>query len=106
MKKYVISENRMVEIVGKMINAKLPNFNRDETKVYTFSDGDETYLGYYPDYKKTSPFARYYVRRNELELDYELFIFLLDNLGEHVMTHVIDWFNNEFNQHAEYISIM
>ena len=107
--KYIISENRMLGLVNKMVNLVNPHFNAEDTGVATYSNGDDTYLEYYDkdrkEYKKGKPviFAKYYVWKKELELNTDLF-FTLEDYFQDDMTMVIDWFNNEFNQDAESVN--
>ncbi len=49
-------------------------------------------------------FARYWIWKEELRLNHELFQTLENYLGED-MTFVIDWFNREFDKSAESISL-
>lgn len=107
--RYIISENRMLRLVEKMIQQVEPEFNEVQSGVATFSDGDDTYLEYYDRHKKLHKngkpivFARYYVWRKELVLNPDIFFSLDDYFGED-MTMVIDWFNKEFNQDAESVN--
>ena len=104
--RYIISENRMIDIVGKLVKTIEPNFTEEKASVGTHSDGDDTFLKYFeprPNYR-IHTFARYYVWKNELVLSHELFNKLESYLGEGNMTAVIDWFNNEFDQDAETVT--
>lgn len=106
--KYVISENRMISLVASLVNLVNPNFNKEDSGIATYSNGDNTYLEYYDkkkyEFKKPVVFAKYYVWENELVLNRELFAALEDYFGEEKMSYVIDWFNKEFDQDATYVT--
>lgn len=97
--KYIITENRMTNLIDKMIKQIYPQFNFHDTLIATHSNGDDTYLEYYSDELKKT-FVKYYVWQNELQLNHELFSKLEDYFGEENLSFVIDWFNKEFNQDA------
>lgn len=105
--KYIITENRMIKLVEKMVHHVDPEFNAEQAgQELTIINGEESYVTYY---KKTGSksgrevFARYRVWGKELELNKDLFFTLDDYFGEE-MTAVIDWFNQEFNQDAETVN--
>lgn len=107
--KYIISENRITDLVEQMVREVYPGFNSENAGVATYSNGDDTYLEYYnKDRRKWSNgrpeiYARYYVWKNELVLSQDLFLTLESFFGEERMAFVIDWFNKEFDKDAEYI---
>jgi hypothetical protein len=101
--KYVITENRMLGLIDKMVKQVLPKFNYRDTLIATYSDGDETFLEYYSPDNRKKTFAKYYVWKKLLELDTDLFFTLEDYFGDE-MTAVLDWFNQEFNQDAETVN--
>ena len=100
--KILISESRVINLVGSLVNQVFPNFTEQKSKVSEYSNGDDSYLLYY-DPKTYLPFAKFYFWRGELELSYELYFTLKGFLGNHIK-HVIDWFNKEFNQDAETVT--
>ena len=100
--KYIISENRLIKLIDKMVKQVLPKFNYHDTLIAAHSNGDDTFLEYYSPDNRKKTFAKYYVWKKVLELDTDLFFSLEDYFGDE-MTAVIDWFNNEFNQDAESI---
>ncbi len=63
------------------------------TNLYTYIDMDEGTL-----------YAKYDDASRELKLDAEVFDVLNNFLGDDLMTYVIEWFNEEFNQTAEYVT--
>lgn len=101
---YTISENRLVKLVEKLVHQVFPKFNKEDTEVMTWSNGDETYLEYFDKIKGGRPFAKYYPWKSELILHEDIFFTLQDYLGDDLMTAVIDWFNIEFEQEAESIN--
>jgi len=108
--KYIIAENRMINLVRELVSLVNPNFNQNDAGIATYSNGDDTYLEYYDKDRrkytggKPVVFAKYYVWTNELQLNRDLFLTLEDYFGEERMTFIIDWFNNEFDQDAESIT--
>ena len=72
----------------------------------TWSNGDESYEEFYdPEIKgNKGVFAKYWVWKEELQLNPELFQRLEGYFGEDMMTYVIDWFNNEFDKDAESVT--
>lgn len=101
--KYTISKKRLIELTETLIHLVYPKFNKEDTEVITWSGGDETYLEYFDKKRGGRPFAKYWIWKNELQLDSDLFFTLEKYLGEE-MTNVIDWFNVEFNQDAETVT--
>jgi hypothetical protein len=102
--KYIITENRMVGLVDKLIKQVFPKFNYRDTLIATYSNGDDTFLEYYSPDKGGITFALYYVWTHELVLNNELFHKLEDYFGEEKMSFILDWFNKEFDQEAESIN--
>ena len=103
--KIEITHDRMIRLVGNLIKEVYPNFNKENALHMTWSDGDESYEEYYdPEIKgNKGVFARYWIWKEELRLNHELFETLESYLGED-MTFVIDWFNKEFDKNAESVS--
>ena len=94
----------MIDLVGSLVNQVFPNFNNINAVESTWSDGDDTYVGYYDRENPRLFFAKYYVWKNELQLNHELFSTLENFFGDDMMTYVIDWFNNEFDKDAENVT--
>lgn len=101
---YIIPKKRLLKIIETLIHEKFPAFNNIDAEMMTWSNGDETYLEYFDKKKGGRPFVKYYVWKNELVLEPELFFMLENYLGEELMSTVIDWFNDEFDQDAESIT--
>ena len=102
--KYIITENRMLSLIDKMVKQVNPQFNYRDTRIATYSNEDDTFLEYYSPDKPGKSFAKYYVWTHELRLNRELFHKLEDYFGEEKMSFILDWFNKEFNQDAETIT--
>jgi hypothetical protein len=106
---YVIPKDRVIKLIKSFIQNYYPNFTKDmaETAEYFFyDDDDDSYIEYYDPiikgYKGT--FATYYYWDSELKLNRELYEALWGFFGGEVMKYVIEWFNEEFNQNAEYVT--
>ena len=95
--------DKMIKLVGKYVNAMYPKFNEDEVKfdvhenqngyltISYFNPDDDTYLATYRD------------RQRELQLSVDLFNELYGIFGDE-MEYVIEWFNYEFGENAEYVT--
>ena len=92
-------------MVGKLIKMKYPNFNKENSLQTTWSNGDESYIEFYDPKIKGGKgiFAKYWIWKEELQLNHVLFEFLENHLGEDV-TYVLDWFNQEFDKDAQSIT--
>jgi len=106
---YVMPKDRVIKLIKSFIQNYYPNFTKDmaETAKYTpYDDDDDSYISYYDPiikgYKGT--FATYYYWDSELKLNRELYDALLGFFGGELMEYVIDWFNEEFNQDAKYVT--
>jgi hypothetical protein len=107
---YVIPKDRVIKLIKSFIQNYYPNFTKDkaETAKYSFYDDndDDSNIEYYDPiikgYKGT--FATYYFWTNELKINRELYDALLGFFGGELMEYVIDWFNEEFNQDAKYVT--
>jgi hypothetical protein len=105
---YVIPKDRVIKLIKSFIQNYYPNFTKDMAKTteYGYDDDDESYIEYYDPiikgYKGT--FATYYYWDSELKLNRELYDALLGFFGGELMEYVIDWFNEEFNRNAKYVT--
>ncbi len=98
-------ETQGVTPVAIIINTLYPNFNKDNAIIKhqkTFAGAD---VIVYNDPETNYFFCTYWVTERDLTLNEELFQTLENYLGEEEMLYVIEWFNNEFNKQAEYVSI-
>jgi hypothetical protein len=91
--KYIISENRLLDMVGRIVHTVFPDFKKGHCIEMDMGDSDNPEIHYFTD--KT--FARLNLWSEELFEQLERFF------GED-MTLVIDWFNKEFNQNASSIA--
>lgn len=91
----------MLKLIGKMVKQVCPKFNYRDTSIATYSGGDDTFLEYYSPDNPGKTFAKYYVWKNELRLNRDLFETLENYFGEDNMIMILDWFNQEFSQDAE-----
>jgi hypothetical protein len=103
--KYIITENRMTKLISKMVEQVFPKFNNRDTIVSTYSNGGDSFLEYYSSDHPGKTFAKYYVWTQELRLNRELFHKLEDYFGEEKMSFILDWFNKEFGQDADHITL-
>jgi hypothetical protein len=102
--KYIITENRMIDLVEKLIHTAYPKFNKKDAKVLKWNDDNEgSYYEYY-DGETGRPFAKYWTWGSELQLHHELFNDLENYFGEDNVEYILDWFNREFNQKAESVT--
>jgi len=108
--KYIISENRMTDLVEKLVHTVYPKFNKNDAEVLKWNDagvlynpvngGKGAYYEYFDDEKGGILFARYWIWEFELQLNPELFNALENYFGEDNVGYVLDWFNKEFNMDA------
>jgi hypothetical protein len=102
--KYIITENKMLNIVEEFIHSYFPEFNKNCNKKII---GDTNlHIIYYKknDDGRIEIFARYFFNEKELALNHDLFMRLENMFGDH-MTYVIEWFNKEFNRDAESVTL-
>jgi hypothetical protein len=101
--KYIITENRMLNVVENLIHSYFPEFNKNCTKPI-IRDANPHIIYYKKhDDGRMEIFARYFFNKKELVLNHDLFMTLENMFGDH-MTYVIDWFNKEFNRDAESVT--
>jgi len=106
--KYIITENRMLGLVTKMINAVEPHFNKNDAEVFAEQeDGSVMINYYYMNNGKPVLLAKYDTWRQSIRLNRRLFEIIENHFGwpDGVMA-VVDWFNNEFGQDATGVGYM
>ena len=92
-----------VSAVDSVIRSLYPNFNKEGVDV--FVEGQPyTETFYDKDNDIDIDYAKYILGNRKLELNKEIYDTLENYLGEDVATYVIDWFNNEFDTNAEYVT--
>ena len=104
--KYIIAESKIINTVREFINRLYPEFSKgnclikeyllDVYKYYNVieSDGNEVIEWY----------AEYDDKLRELKLNRKIHDELDLFFGEDLMTYVIEWFNEEFDKRAEYVT--
>ena len=94
---------KMIMLIGKYMKNQYPYFNEYDAR----QDSGENRLGYmvvsYYDPKDGSYYATFFEQKKELRLSRILFSELAGLFNDE-MEYVIDWFNNEFGENAEYVS--
>jgi hypothetical protein len=99
--KYLITEEQlkslgnrqMMNLVGRVIHSVYPEFNKKDVKIRRNGENEIYHAdGIF--------FARYYSSQT-LQLNYPIYDLLESLLGENIDNHIVDWFNNEFDKHAE-----
>ena len=98
--KYIISENRMTDLVEKLVHTVYPKFNKTDAEVLKWNNNGEEHYEYFDGEKGGRPFAKFWVFEDELQLNPELFYALENYFGEDNVGYVLDWFNKEFNMDA------
>lgn len=94
-----------VSAVDSVIRSLYPNFNKDGVyKKRIFPIGWSIPLDCYFDNETNLKYASIYKKKRELHMDKEIQNTLHDYLGDDVATYIIDWFNNEFDTNAEYVT--
>lgn len=94
-----------VSAVDSVIRSLYPNFNKDgahlKKRTPLFWN---TPLYEYFDNETDQKYASYHDNKRELHIEKEIYNTLETYLNEDVATYVIDWFNNEFDTNAEYVT--
>lgn len=104
---YMRQANKKMELVRKFMKSFYPDFNREGTEVTKIQIPMSRYHFYtYRDMDDDTLYAKYTDYTRELGLDSEVFDMLETFLGEDLMTFVLEWFNEEFNQNAEHVSYL
>jgi hypothetical protein len=94
-----------VAMVDSVIRTLYPNFNKDDVYMERrFPIGWSIPLDCYFDIETNLKYASIYKKKRELILNKEIYGTLENYLNEDVATYVIDWFNNEFDTNAEYVT--
>ena len=94
-----------IRAVGTILKSLYPNFNIDGVYIKKrqplFWNG---FLYEYFDNETNEKYGDYNPTKKELWIDKEIYYTLDDYLGEDAATYVVDWFNNEFDTEAEYVT--
>lgn len=95
---YTISRERLIRLIGKMIQGVYPDFVRGKCHIDKINTTITPIIHYFKDGKT---FAKYHLNSNTLWIEKELFHTLENFFGLDAMSFILDWFNNEFGQDAE-----
>jgi hypothetical protein len=100
--KYIITENRMVSLVGNMIASAEPHFNKEDAEQFAEEDDGSVMINYYyMNNGKPVLLAKYDTWRQSIRLNRRLFELIENHFGwPNGVMAVVDWFNNEFGQDA------
>ncbi len=94
-----------VNAVDSILKSLYPNFNKDGAHLKErrplFWDG---FLYECFDNETNHIYASYNPTKRELTIHTEIYKTLENYLGEDAATHVIEWFNSEFDTEAEYVT--
>ena len=94
-----------VQLIDTIIKSLYPNFNKDNAIIKHQKSNAGRDVIVYDDPETNYFFCSYWVDERDLSLNEELFQTLENYIGEEEMLYVIEWFNNEFNKQAEYVTI-
>lgn len=101
--KYIIPEKRMIDLVGEFIKTIEPDFSKENVAIYRGVNTDEIrYIRYYS-YNENGIFAKFFPQFSELQIEGGLFD-KLKGIFSDEMEWVVQWFNREFEQEAEFLS--
>jgi hypothetical protein len=95
--------DKMVKIIEKYLSSMYPKFNKKEVYVDEYNDGRGFPIVSFSDIENGIFLGKYHYGTKELELSYPLFSELESTFSDN-MEYVIDWFNNEFDLEAEYVT--
>lgn len=96
------STTKMVSLINKYMKEYYPKFNEEDTKYEEYEDYDGYLKITYYNPDGDQYLATYRDKRNELELNRDLYNELHMVFGG-VIKYVIDWFNFEFGENAKYL---
>ena len=95
---------KKVKLIDTIIKSLYPNFNKDNAVIQYKSSNAGRDIILFDDPETNYYYCSYWIEEREISLNSELYDTLENYLGEEEMLYVIEWFNNEFNQHAEYVT--
>ena len=104
-RKVLMEENsdKMIKLVGQYLNVMHPRFNEKDVGVYEYEDSRGFPVVVFTDIENGIYLATYHYGTKELQLSRSIFN-ELEGLLNDDMEYVIDWFNNEFSEDAEYVT--
>lgn len=92
---------KMIKLIGKFMKSQYPNFNKEGVDVEEKEFG--TLYKYIDKNDPNLLYAKYWNVVKELQLNETIFSELAGLFGDNI-EYVIDWFNNEFDLDAEYVT--
>ena len=95
--------DKMIKLVGQYLNFMYPRFNKKDVGVYEYEDSRGFPVVVFTDIENGIYLATYHYGTKELQLSRAIFN-ELEGLLNDDMEYVIDWFNNEFGEDAEYVT--
>jgi len=95
--------DKMIKLVGQYLNFMYPRFNKKDVGVYEYEDRRGFFVVVFTDIENGIYLATYHYGTKELQLSGTIFN-ELEGLLNDDMEYVIDWFNNEFGEDAEYVT--
>ena len=95
--------DKMIGLVGEYINFMHPRFNKKDVTTEEYEDKRGYPVITFYDDENHLYLGKYHYGTKELQLSIGLFN-ELEGLFNDEMEYVIDWFNNEFNLNAEYVT--
>jgi hypothetical protein len=95
--------DKMIKLVGQYLNFMYPRFNKKDVGVYEYEDRRGFFVVVFTDIENGIYLATYHYGTKELQLSSSIFN-ELEGLLNDDMEYVIDWFNNEFGEDAEYVT--
>jgi hypothetical protein len=94
---------KMIKLIGKFMKSQYPYFNEYDAR----QAAGENRLGFiivsYFDPKEGSHYATFREQDRELQLNETIFSELAGLFGDNI-EYVIEWFNFEFGENAEYVT--
>lgn len=104
-RKVLMEENsdKMIKLVGQYLKFMYPGFNEKDVDVDEYEDSRGFPVVIFTDIENGIYLAKYHYGTKELQLSKTLFYELEGTFGDD-MEYVIDWFNNEFGEDAEYVT--
>jgi hypothetical protein len=95
--------DKMIKLVGEYLNVMHPRFNEKDVDVDEYVDSRGFPVVIFIDSENGIYLGEYHYGTKELKLSAKLFN-ELEGLFNDEMEYVVDWFNNEFGEDAEYVT--
>ena len=93
---------KIIRVIDNYIKENYPKFNEKDAKYEDYESSDGYLIITYHNPDGGQFFAIYRDKRNELELNRDIYNDLYMTFG-HNVEYVIDWFNFEFGENAKYL---